>query len=56
MAFEQNAGARPLLAVGTKVDLRWAVEHSIVLDAGQDADAGVQQVVPAARPAAEVGA
>ena len=56
MAFEQNAGARPLLSVGSSVDAVCAVRHSIVLDAGQDAAAGVQRDVTDVRAAAEVGA
>ena len=56
MAFEQNAGARPLLAVGTSVEVRWAVQHSIVLAAGQDASLGAHRDAVVTRPAAEVGA
>lgn len=39
--FEQNTGARPLLRSGDKVDLCWRPEHTFVLDAAQDARAGV---------------
>lgn len=40
--FEQNTGSRPLLHVGDEVDLRWRPEHTFLLDAAQDASAGVQ--------------
>ena len=40
--FEQNTGARPLLRTGDQVDLRWRPQHTFVLDAAQDASAGVQ--------------
>jgi spermidine/putrescine transport system ATP-binding protein len=39
--FEQNTGQRPPLANGEEVDLTWAPEHSFLLDADQDAEAGV---------------
>jgi spermidine/putrescine transport system ATP-binding protein len=39
--FEQNTGQRPPLANGEEVDLTWAQEHSFLLDADQDAEAGV---------------
>ncbi|HYJ66177.1 MAG TPA: ABC transporter ATP-binding protein [Nocardioidaceae bacterium] len=42
--FEQNTGARPVLAPGTSVDLHWARPHTFVLDAEQDATAGVETV------------
>jgi spermidine/putrescine transport system ATP-binding protein len=40
--FEQNTGARPLRAAGDDVELRWAHPHTFVLDAAQDARAGVE--------------
>lgn len=40
--FEQNTGARALLNIGAAVDLRWRAEHTFVLDAAQDARAGVE--------------
>ena len=47
--FEQNTGARATLLVGDTVDLQWQPSHSFVLDAGQDAFAGVDDelVAPA---------
>ena len=48
--FEQNTGARDTLAVGDQVDLHWQPSHTFVLDAAQDALAGVEtsttRVVP----------
>lgn len=44
MAFEQNTGARELFRVGDPVDLRWMPEHTFLLDASQDAHAGVERV------------
>ena len=41
MVFEQNTGARPLLRSGETVDLAWAREHAFLLDAEQDASAGI---------------
>jgi spermidine/putrescine transport system ATP-binding protein len=41
MVFEQNTGQRPPLAHGQEVDLTWSQEHSFLLDADQDADAGI---------------
>jgi spermidine/putrescine transport system ATP-binding protein len=41
MVFEQNTGQRPPLAHGQQVDLTWSQEHSFLLDADQDADAGI---------------
>jgi spermidine/putrescine transport system ATP-binding protein len=41
MVFEQNTGQRPPLAQGQEVDLTWSQEHSFLLDADQDADAGI---------------
>jgi len=43
--FEQNTGSRPLLHVGDEVDLRWRPEHTFLLDAAQDASAGVQDAL-----------
>jgi len=40
--FEQNTGARPRLDTGDPVALRWRPEHTFVLDAAQDALAGVE--------------
>jgi spermidine/putrescine transport system ATP-binding protein len=42
--FEQNTGARPVFPPGTAVDLLWARQHGFVLDARQDATAGMQTV------------
>jgi spermidine/putrescine transport system ATP-binding protein len=42
--FEQNTGARNAFAVGDPVDLRWQPSHTFVLDAGQDANAGVEDI------------
>ena len=42
MVFEQNSGGHAPLAIGTAVDVRWGSEHSILLDADQDAHAGVE--------------
>jgi spermidine/putrescine transport system ATP-binding protein len=42
--FEQNTGARGTLAVGDAVDLHWLPEHTFVLDADQDATAGVEDL------------
>ena len=41
MVFEQNTGQRPPLGHGQEVDLTWSQEHSFLLDADQDADAGI---------------
>ena len=41
MVFEQNTGQRPSFVQGQEVDLAWAPEHSFLLDADQDADAGI---------------
>ncbi|MEV7396840.1 ABC transporter ATP-binding protein [Aeromicrobium sp. NPDC092404] len=43
MVFEQNTGARRMLAVGTKVDVSWRPEHAFLLDASQDAHAGIEE-------------
>jgi spermidine/putrescine transport system ATP-binding protein len=42
--FEQNTGARKVFSPGTTVDLHWARPHTFVLDAEQDAAAGVETV------------
>jgi len=42
MAFEQNTGARPILSPGTKVDVSWRPEFAFLLDASQDARAGIE--------------
>ncbi|MFI7060056.1 ABC transporter ATP-binding protein [Kribbella sp. NPDC050124] len=42
--FEQNTGAREALAVGDQVDLHWQPSHTFVLDARQDALAGVEDL------------
>jgi spermidine/putrescine transport system ATP-binding protein len=42
--FEQNTGARNTFAVGDPVDLHWQPSHTFVLDAGQDASAGVEHI------------
>ncbi|MGL5827663.1 MAG: ABC transporter ATP-binding protein [Nocardioides sp.] len=44
MAFEQNTGVRGPLHVGDHVDLSWAPDHTFLLDARQDANAGVERV------------
>jgi spermidine/putrescine transport system ATP-binding protein len=41
MVFEQNTGQRPPLSHGQEVDLTWSQEHAFLLDADQDADAGI---------------
>ncbi|KHL15903.1 UNVERIFIED_CONTAM: spermidine/putrescine ABC transporter ATP-binding protein [Mumia flava] len=43
MVFEQNTGRRPILAVGTPVDLSWRPEYAFLLDASQDASAGTDE-------------
>jgi spermidine/putrescine transport system ATP-binding protein len=45
--FEQNTGARQTLTVGGAVDLYWQPSHTFVLDAGQDALAGVDDELAA---------
>ena len=45
--FEQNTGARQTLTVGGAVDLSWQPSHTFVLDAGQDALAGVDDELAA---------
>ncbi len=41
MVFEQNTGKRSPLRSGDQVDLAWSREHAFLLDAEQDARAGV---------------
>jgi spermidine/putrescine transport system ATP-binding protein len=41
MVFEQNTGKRASLRNGDAVDLTWAPEHAFLLDADQDAHAGM---------------
>ncbi|WP_245750172.1 ABC transporter ATP-binding protein [Nocardioides terrae] len=41
LAFEQNTGARGVLAPGTKVDVSWRPEFAFLLDSSQDIDAGL---------------
>jgi spermidine/putrescine transport system ATP-binding protein len=41
MVFEQNTGQRSLFRNGDEVDLLWSPGHAFLLDAGQDARAGV---------------
>jgi spermidine/putrescine transport system ATP-binding protein len=41
MVFEQNTGQRPPLGNGTEVDLSWSGAHAFLLDAHQDATAGM---------------
>ncbi|MET1061875.1 MAG: ABC transporter ATP-binding protein [Aeromicrobium sp.] len=43
MVFEQNTGSRALLTVGTKVDVSWRPEYAFLLDASQDAKAGIEE-------------
>jgi len=43
IAFEQNTGARGILAPGTKVDVSWRPEFAFLLDASQDAKAGIEE-------------
>jgi spermidine/putrescine transport system ATP-binding protein len=40
MVFEQNSGSAAGVSVGDPVDLGWAPEHTFLLDARQDANAG----------------
>ena len=42
MVFEQNTGARQSFRVEDKVDLHWMPAHTFLLDASQDAAAGVE--------------
>ena len=41
--FEQNTGARDRFGVNDKVDLHWMPDHAFLLDASQDAQAGVEK-------------
>jgi spermidine/putrescine transport system ATP-binding protein len=41
MVFEQNTGIRASFRAGDRVDLRWLPDHTFLLDATQDASAGV---------------
>ena len=41
MSFEQNTGRRPVLTVGTQVDVSWRPEFAFLLPASQDVNAGV---------------
>jgi spermidine/putrescine transport system ATP-binding protein len=43
MVFEQNTGQRPPLRNGAEVDLVWSGAHAFLLDAHQDATAGVMR-------------
>ena len=43
MVFEQNTGARQNFRGGDRVDLHWTAEHTFLLDASQDARAGVER-------------
>jgi spermidine/putrescine transport system ATP-binding protein len=42
MVFEQNSGARDSFRVGDPADLHWLPDHTFLLDADQDAKAGVE--------------
>ncbi len=42
MVFEQNTGARQNFRAGDRVDLHWMPAHTFLLDASQDATAGVE--------------
>ncbi len=42
MVFEQNTGSRSMLPVGTGVDVSWHPEYAFLLDASQDATAGIE--------------
>ena len=43
MVFEQNTGARESFRRGDQVDLHWMPAHTFLLDASQDATAGVER-------------
>ena len=45
MVFEQNTGARLSFRTGDQVDLHWLPAHTFLLDAAQDATAGVEREV-----------
>jgi spermidine/putrescine transport system ATP-binding protein len=42
MSFEQNTGARGIIPVGTEVDVSWRPQFAFLLDASQDAHAGIE--------------
>jgi spermidine/putrescine transport system ATP-binding protein len=48
MVFEQNTGQRAQLRNGDNVDLAWSPDHAFLLDASQDAHAGVMSPEDAA--------
>jgi spermidine/putrescine transport system ATP-binding protein len=41
--FEQNTGRRRIFTHGEKVDLSWRPEYAFLLDASQDANAGIEE-------------
>lgn len=41
--FEQNTGARSMFALGAEVDVSWRPEYAFLLDASQDATAGIDR-------------
>jgi spermidine/putrescine transport system ATP-binding protein len=43
MVFEQNTGQRAPFKNGDEVDLAWSTQHAFLLDADQDAEAGVMK-------------
>jgi spermidine/putrescine transport system ATP-binding protein len=43
MVFEQNTGARGVMAPGTRVDISWRPEFAFLLDATQDVNAGIEE-------------
>ncbi len=43
MSFEQNTGARSIIAPGTRVDVSWRPEFAFLLDASQDVNAGIEE-------------
>jgi len=43
MVFEQNTGQRSPFKNGDEVDLAWSYEHAFLLDADQDASAGMMK-------------
>jgi spermidine/putrescine transport system ATP-binding protein len=43
MVFEQNTGVQKHFSVGDTVDLHWVPDHTFLLDASQDAEAGVER-------------
>jgi spermidine/putrescine transport system ATP-binding protein len=42
MVFEQNQGIENLNAVGDVVTMSFSADHTFALDAGQDAEAGIE--------------